>query len=162
MKGGGRLDIGIGTTTVDKRCVDKQYVEKMRLEGVILKANTNATNPTFVFNVGAVDVGDLADVNYVHWFKMKRFYYCEVVFVGSLVELRCVLDPRRTWAKTIRQSEQFVDRQEKKFNKQLFDSEIALENGRDVSMIQFPTLVGDSTAVSRNYILMTNGKKENE
>lgn len=160
------MDIGIGTTTVDRRNIVKDYTEVTRLNGVRLGQNsTSVINPVFIFNMvqdksNPIDIDFFSDINYVHWFKMHRFYYCEIVFNGTLVEIHCTLDPRRTWMDTIRNSRQYVTRQEKKWNKQLFDSEIPLESKKVVNIYKFPNKVGDSTETSRNYILITNGKVE--
>lgn len=157
------MDLGVGITSVDHRAVVKDYSEIFRFENVVLKDDTSVQSPVFLLDFGSMDISELSDINYVHWFKMKRFYYIiDKVFNGQCVELHCQLDARRTWMETIRNSTQFVNRQERTFNKQLFDAEIPIESMKKQTMYVFPNAVGDSTPESRNYVLVTNGKKEGD
>lgn len=159
------MDVGLYTTFDDKKVCDKEIFFFDKLEHVILKESTSVVNPVFILDMRDI-VGDMPDIsqfknaNYLHWWKMNRWYYCEVIFNGTLVEFHCTLDPRQTWRYTIKGSTQYVERQENQFNRQLFDSEIPLEPKKRVSIYKFPTKVGDSTETSRNYVLITNGKVE--
>ena len=157
------MDILIGSYFGDKKVVKKNIINFRKIENVILKTETDVTNPVFIFDIrnedsSQPDISVFKDINYVHWYKMDRYYFCKVVFNGVLVEFHCTLDRRKTWQNTILNSNQYVERQENVYNKNLFDSEIPLESKKGSRMYVFPTKVGDSTETSRNYVLTTNGK----
>lgn len=155
------VDIGIGISRVDHKCVVKGYEEVSRLTGVRLLEECSLTSPVFLIDMGRVDIDVFSNINYLHWFKMKRFYYVnDITFTGGLVNIHCTLDCRRTWMNTIRNSTQYVDRQEKKYNKMLFDNELPLQSDKNKNVYVWNKNVGDSTKTSRNYVLITNGKVE--
>lgn len=161
------MDLDVGTYKGDKRVCNKSMSNVQRVNNVRLLEDTNVLTPVFLINFADMkgiqpDIANFADVNYVHWFKMKRWYYCNVIFNGQLIELHCELDARKTWCNTIKNSTQFVDRQENKFNKNLFDQNLPLSSKKGINVYKFPTKVGDSTETSRNYVLITNGKEKSD
>lgn len=153
------MDIGIGFVQGDNKEVNKNYTELTRVSGVKLMEGTNVVNPVFIFALSSM-MDDNLRYNYLRWFKADRWYYIDnIVFNGALVELHCTVDMRMSAKKTIKQSTQFVDRQENTFNKQLFDAEIPLESKPVTNVYRWNKDVGDSTETTVNYVLITNGKE---
>lgn len=127
------MELGLGYITNNKNALNKDYHEKIRVTGVVLKENTSTTNPTFIVNLDSYDVekiSDMGTINYLHWFQTGRYYFVEDInyLRGSLVELTCHVDVLYTFKDDILDSSLYCVRSGNRYSPLIPDDNYTILN----------------------------------
>lgn len=161
------MDIGLGTYSGEKNQVSKTWSISNKIENVILKDDTNLIEPTFVFTFPTgTDISDFNQYNYVQWYKMGRYYFIDDFLMGGggkLLHVKCKEDVLVSWRNSIKQSTQYVDRQENKYSRKIIDKNQVYYTYNNVAYYKSNKEISNVSETDYSFVLITSGKaKEGE
>lgn len=141
--------------TSDGDVLGKTFSDALTIEGKLLH-NENILKPTFVIE------GNVFAYNYAYIPLFNRFYYITdmVVLGGSMTEVHFSVDFLQSHKEAILANDAIIERQEKKYNTYLNDTNIWTKQNKNIDIIPFLDSEGNEFNFAREnncYILTIAG-----
>ena len=142
--------------------LNKKITKVREVSGVIFKDKNNLDilHPVIVLNLGD-SMTDLVNFNYVYIAGLHRYYYVDdIATVAGLVEVTCRVDVLMSHKKDIKNSTQYVLRQQSRYeNPYLMDNLLPITSQHNYISQPFGNAVFDKGC--SHVIMATTGKGGN-
>lgn len=147
LKEGDFLNIELYKNLSQNNVVSKNITNKITIENVRFKENNslNVSEPALLLN-RYTDVDQVNGYNYVHIPKFNSYYYItSISWQGPLCEMHCKRDVLMSFRADIKNSTQYVSRQENNKNKYLVDNMLPIHSDHFYQVKTFGDNVEDIT-----------------